>query len=148
MIQRLDALRTDTSKLDTTAGREAQPVEGTRRRIIDRPRLNGLEKASARAGKADGANEPAKFDPGSSTALVGPGSLSLDEALEDFVMPGIPDPTIIRRSVSILQHCVDHLVPNLDGGEQLHDLATTLLEEEIERHRELLRLLQGGAQAD
>ncbi|MCR4264822.1 hypothetical protein [Nitratireductor sp. ZSWI3] len=149
MTQRLDALRVDTSRLDTSAGREAPSIEGARRRTIDRPRLNGVDKSTAREGSAaDGAAEAGRLDSGASPVTSRFGPPSLDQALEDFVAPGIPDPTIIRRSVSILKDCVDHLVPNLDGGEQLHELATTLLEEEIQRHQELLRLLHGGGQTD
>ncbi|WP_048647061.1 hypothetical protein [Nitratireductor soli] len=149
MTPRLDALRIDTSRLDGNAGREAPSVEGTRRRNVDRPRLNGLERPSARAGKApDGATETQTRDADGSPFITGLGAISLDDALEDFVVPDIPDPTIIRRSLSILQHCVEHLVPDLDGGEQLHDLATALLEDEIELHKELLRLMQEGANSD
>ena len=149
MTPRLDAVRIDTSRLDGNAGREAPSVEGARRRTVDRPRLDGLEKPSSRAGKAaDGAGDAQALDANGSSSIASFGARSLDDALDGFVTPGIPDPTIIRRSISILQHCVEHLVPDLDGGEQLHDLATALLEDEIERHKELLRLMQEGAHTD
>jgi hypothetical protein len=37
------------------------------------------------------------------------------------------------------------MVPDLEGGEQLRTLAVTLMEEEIERHRNLVGRMQEGS---
>ncbi|MCG7503600.1 hypothetical protein [Mesorhizobium retamae] len=75
---------------------------------------------------------------------AGASGKSLDEILAEFVMPEIPEPAILRRSVPILHHFITEVVPDLDGGEPLRALAKSLMEDEIERHRELLGRLQGG----
>jgi hypothetical protein len=143
MNRRLEGPGLDAGRLDTS-GREAQQVDGARGQAINRRRLNNVEKAAARTRETNGAArserpETADFQPPS-----GSSGKSLDDALIDFIMPRIPDPAILRRSVSILQHCVTDLVPDLEGGEQLKNLARTLMQDEIERHRELLGRLQGG----
>ena len=69
---------------------------------------------------------------------AGASGKSLDEILAEFVMPEIPEPAILRRSVPILHHFITEVVPDLDGGEPLRALAKSLMEDEIERHRELL----------
>lgn len=143
MSRRLEGPRFDAARLDTS-GREAQPAEGVRGQAINRRRLNGIEKAAGRTKEANSASgadhaEAADFQPSSGTA-----GKSLDEILIEFVMPRIPDPAILHQSVSILQHCVTHLVPSLEGGEQLRTFARTLMHDEIERHRELRGRLQRG----
>jgi hypothetical protein len=145
MNRRLEGPRFDAAWVDTS-GRAAQQAEGVRGQPINRRRLNGVDKAAARAGEASSASrsdrsEAADFQ--SSSVATGK---SLDDALIDFVMPRIPEPAILRRSVSILQHCVTHLVPDLEGGEHIKSLARTLIQDEIERHRELLGRLQGGVE--
>ena len=140
MNRRLEGPGLDAGRLDTS-GREAQQADGARGQTINRRRLNNVEKAAARTREANGAarSETADFQPPSGST-----GKSLDDALIDFIMPRIPDPAILRRSASILQHCVTDLVPDLEGGEQLKNLARTLMQDEIERHRELLGRLQGG----
>jgi hypothetical protein len=141
--RRLEGPRFDTARIDTT-GREVRQAEGVRGQAINRRRMNGVDKAASRAQgttSAAGTEKPqnAEFQPSQGTY-----SESLDEAIINFVMPGIPEPAILRRSVPILQHFVTHLVPGLEGGEQLKTLARTLMEDEIERHRDLLGRIQEG----
>ncbi|RVC64683.1 MAG: hypothetical protein EOS65_04185 [Mesorhizobium sp.] len=127
-----------------TAGREVRQAEGVRGQAINRRRMNGVDKAASRAQgtkSAAGAERPQTAEFQSSREAAGE---SLDDILVDFVMPRIPEPAILRRSVPILQHFVTHLVPNLEGGEQLKSLARTLMEDEIERHRDLLGRMQEG----
>ncbi|MER8406655.1 MULTISPECIES: hypothetical protein [unclassified Mesorhizobium] len=143
MNRRLEAARFDTARVDT-AGREGRQAEGVRGQAISRRRMNGVDKAANRAQgtkSAAGAERPetAEFQ-----ASQGAAGESLDEILANFVMPNIPEPAILRRSVPILQHLVTHLVPSLEGGEQLKTLARTLMEDEIERHRDLLGRMQEG----
>ncbi|MER8967105.1 hypothetical protein NKI25_15480 [Mesorhizobium sp. M0808] len=143
MNRRLEAARFDTARVDTS-GREGRQAEGVRGQAISRRRMNGVDKAANRAQgtkSAAGAERPetAEFQ-----ASQGAAGESLDEILANFVMPNIPEPAILRRSVPILQHLVMHLVPTLEGGEQLKTLARTLMEDEIERHRDLLGRMQEG----
>lgn len=143
MSRRVEGSRLDTGRVDTS-GHEAQQAEGLGQKAINRRRLNGIDKASGHTretGAAAQSNRPETADFQSSS---NPAGQSVDDALIDFVMPRIPEPAILRRSVSILQHCVTELVPDLDGGDQLKNLAKTLIDDEIERHRELLGRLQGG----
>ncbi|MBN9235506.1 MAG: hypothetical protein J0I58_17075 [Mesorhizobium sp.] len=110
---------------------------------IERRRLNGINRR-----KAKGANSTSGAEGLETEAFNGPsagtGGKSLDEILAEFVMPEIPEPAILRRSVPILHHFITEIVPDLEGGEPLRALARTLMEDEIERHRELLGRLQGG----
>lgn len=143
MNRRLEGPRFDTARLDS-GGREVRQAEGVRGQAINRRRMNGVDKAASRTQgtkSADGAQkaETAEFHPSQGKA-----GKSLDEILTEFVMPSIPEPAILRRSVPILQHFVTHLVPDLEGGEQLKTLAKTLMEDEIERHRDLLGRMQEG----
>ncbi|QPC42958.1 hypothetical protein HW532_09810 [Kaustia mangrovi] len=69
---------------------------------------------------------------------------SLGEELVDFIMPRIAEPGIFQRSVSILEHLAADVIPRLEGGEELRSLATTLIEDEIGRHQDLLERIHGG----
>jgi hypothetical protein len=141
--RRLEGPRFDTARIDTT-GREVRQAEGVHGQAINRRRMNGVDKAASRAQgtrSAAGTQKPETAEFQSSRGTAGE---SLDEALINFVMPAIPEPAILRRSVPILQHFVAHLVPDLEGGEQLKTLARTLMEDEIERHRDLLARIQEG----
>ncbi|SIT55737.1 conserved hypothetical protein [Mesorhizobium prunaredense] len=143
MNRRLEGPRFDTARIDTT-GREVRQAEGVHGQAINRRRMNGVDKAASRAQgtrSAAGTQKPGTAEFQSSRGTAGE---SLDEALINFVMPAIPEPAILRRSVPILQHFVAHLVPGLEGGEQLKTLARTLMEDEIERHRDLLGRIQEG----
>ncbi|MDX8515933.1 hypothetical protein [Mesorhizobium captivum] len=144
MSRRLEGPRFDTAAKDTAAGRELRQAEGAHGQAIYRRRMNGIGRTTSRAQgakSAAGTERPdtAEFQPARDSA-----GESLDEILVQFVMPAIPEPAILRRSVSILQHFVTQLVPDLDGGEQLKTLARTLMEDEIQRHRDLLGRMQEG----
>ncbi|HEV2503930.1 MAG TPA: hypothetical protein VGV39_12700 [Mesorhizobium sp.] len=110
---------------------------------IERRRLNGVNRT-----KTKGANSASGTDELETETFGGPSASttgkSLDEILAEFVMPEIPEPAILRRSVPILHHFITEVVPDLEGGEPLRALARTLMQDEIERHRELLGRLQGG----
>ncbi|MFD2052130.1 hypothetical protein ACFSQT_31315 [Mesorhizobium calcicola] len=106
--------------------------------------MNGADKAANRAQGTKSATGTEKPDTAEFQPSAGAAGESLDEILSNFVMPGIPEPAILRRSVPILQHFITNLVPDLEGGEQLKTLARTLMEDEIERHRDLLGRMQEG----
>jgi hypothetical protein len=142
MTRRLDALHFDASRLDTS-GQDTSKVKASQGQTINRRKLDGVDFQAGRSRRSEKAwhsreAEAAAPDP---SPL---GTQSPDDVLVDFVMPRITTPAVLRRSVSILQYCVSDLVPNLEGGAQLRSLAENLMEEEIERHRDLLERLQKG----
>lgn len=140
MSRRVDGPRFDTRP--ESIGRDAH-ADAAHAQPIERRRLNGINRA-----KAKGSNPASGAEGLETEAFQGPpagtGGKSLDEILAEFVMPEIPEPAILRRSVPILHHFITEVVPDLEGGEPLRALARTLMEDEIERHRELLGRLQGG----
>ncbi|WP_246676275.1 MULTISPECIES: hypothetical protein [unclassified Mesorhizobium] len=143
MSRRLEGPRLDSARMET-AGRDVHQAEGVRGQTISRRRMNGADKAAKGAAgtkSAAAAERPERAEFQASGEAAGE---SLDEILSNFVMPAIPEPAILRRSVPILQHFIANLVPDLEGGEQLKTLARTLIEDEIERHRDLLGRLQEG----
>lgn len=66
--------------------------------------------------------------------------------LLDFVMPTVSDPSIFhtQRCIRLLQHVVSEIIPNLDESEELRSLATVMLNEEIERQRDLQNRRNGA----
>lgn len=140
MSRRVDGPRLDTRP--DSIGRDGH-ADASHAQAIGRRRLDTINKTKAKAGNStSGADElEAGTFAGPSAATTGK---SLDDVLAEFVMPEIPEPAILRRSVPILHHFIAEIVPDLEGGEPLRALARTLMEDEIERHRELLGRLQGG----
>lgn len=145
MNRRLEGIYFDTARLGSTE-RAAEQAQGLLGQAIGRRRLHGVDKA--RTARKDDSGAASRADEADTQLLLPTGSpgSSLDEILLDFVMPRMADPTVLRRSVSILQACISHLLPNLDGGDQLKSMAATLINDEIERHRELLSRLQEGVE--
>jgi hypothetical protein len=139
----MSSRRLEGPGLDARAGGavDAHDIAGAGRTTIHRRRLSVAGKPGTQASEADGADEAALLAFASSGAEAGK---SLDEILDEFVMPSIADPAILKRSVSLLQTFVDDLVPHLEGGDQLKELARNLMGEEIERRRELMTRIQEG----
>ncbi|RWB60737.1 hypothetical protein [Mesorhizobium sp.] len=144
MNRRLEGPRFDSATKDTAAGRELRQAEGVRGQGIYRRRMNGTGRATNRAQGTKPTAGTEKPDTAEFQTAHGSAGESLDEILTKFVMPAIPEPAILRRCASILRHFVTQQVPDLDGGEQLKALARTLMEDEIERHRDLLGRMQEG----
>jgi len=142
--RRLEGPRFDTATKDTAAGRELRQAEGVRGQVIYRRRMNGTDRTTSGAQGTKSAAGTAKPDAAEFHLADGSAGESLDEILVKFVMPAIPEPAILRRSASILQNFVTQQIPDLDGGEQLKALARTLMEDEIQRHRNLLGRMQEG----
>lgn len=107
---------------------------------VSRRNLVRTRKAGARATQADGADGGDVADLGFSTDTQA--GKSLDAILAEFVMPEIADPSILKRSTAILQTFVEDIVPTLEGGDQLRDLARSLMAEEIAWRRDLLARMQ------
>ncbi|TKT74543.1 hypothetical protein XW59_024145 [Aquamicrobium sp. LC103] len=109
-----------------------------------RTHANAVERQSGRIRHSDGTSASAISQHQTSYSAGAAPRRSINDMLFDFISPDIPDPAILRESASILQHCVTNLVPTLEGGEQLRDFATALMEEEIERHQDLKARLGEG----
>jgi hypothetical protein len=65
----------------------------------------------------------------------------------DFVEPRIPDPTVFQggRSLEMLERLAAEIIPGLDESEELRNLASAIIADEIKRYIDLAnRLLQGG----
>ncbi|MDX8477458.1 hypothetical protein RFN28_03065 [Mesorhizobium sp. VK24D] len=106
--------------------------------------MNGVDQGTKRAQETKSAAAAERPETAEFQASRDAAGESLDDILINFVMPAIPEPAILRRSVPILQHFITNLVPDLEGGEQLKTLARALIEGEIERHRDLLGRMQEG----
>lgn len=64
---------------------------------------------------------------------------SLRGDIEQLTMPEISDPGIFgnERSMSLLNHVITTILPHLDSNEDVTSIAKAVLEEEIDRRREL-----------
>lgn len=142
MTRRVEALRVDTSGIHSNA-RAAQNAEVQRDETV---RIDKVQLKADRTQESQTSDGAELHDPDASSSPDR--KRSPDELLADFVAPGIPNGDILERSASILEHFVTELVPTLRGGEELHGMATSLIEEELERHHYLLERMQEGAKPD
>lgn len=64
---------------------------------------------------------------------------SLRGEIDQLTMPEITDPGIFgnERSMNLLDHVITAILPNLDANEDVTSIAKAMLEEEIDRRREL-----------
>lgn len=140
MTRRLEGTRLGTASVDTS-GVRIQHAETPELESVSRKRPLRVNKPPTSPSHADSLQASERsFRPDAGNGR------SLDEALLDFVMPRVTEPAILKRSASILQACISELVPHLNGGTQLRELATSLMTDEIERHRELLGRMREGAE--
>jgi hypothetical protein len=74
---------------------------------------------------------------------------SLRDAIAEFVMPKISNPALLHsaRATLVLEHLVSDVLPALEGSEELRTLASTVLEDEVGRHRELVARIHAGLAA-
>lgn len=127
------------------AGRTARKPEGERLDVVlERLRQTGETGA---AGAPVGAEDFA--------SILGAGGVgqrapqhnnSLEADVVDFTIPRITEPGIFSasRSISLLQHFLDDLLPTLEESDELRVLATKLINDEISRQRDVLERLQTG----
>lgn len=109
--------------------------------VIDRQRL---DRALTEAGKnADPVSRAqiAAFE--TALRVRRRGSLShgasLRGEIDHLTMPEISDPGIFgnERTISLLAHVIDSILPGLDTTEDVTSIAKAMLEEEIDRRRDL-----------
>ena len=64
---------------------------------------------------------------------------SVRAEISDFVMPRIGNPGVLTSSryMEILGHVVERVLPSLVDSEEIIGIAIAVVEEEMERHREL-----------
>lgn len=124
------------------AGRTARKPEGERLDVV-LERLRQTGEAGAAVGAEDFAS------------ILGAGGVgqrapqhnnSLEADVVDFTIPHITEPGIFSasRSISLLQHFLDDLLPTLEESDELRVLATKLINDEISRQRDILERLQTG----
>lgn len=141
MTRRLEGSRLGAPPPDTSGAR-IQHTGSSGVSSISRRRLTEVAKPAERPSQSDGVQTAEQ-----SILLRSQAARereSIDEMLMDFITPNIPEPAILRRSVSILQNCISDLIPRLSGGEQLRDLATSLMSDEIDRRHEFLGRMREG----
>ena len=143
MIRRLEGPQLNPSQVPpSTHGTDAN--EDSRLPPVVRRQLMGLRKASQRRKNVEigtaGGPEEALF-PGFGVDAGG-NSGSIDEILDAFVRPRVSDAGVLRRSLPILRHFVEEIIPRMEGGEQFKHIAATLVQDEINKHRELLQRRQ------
>jgi hypothetical protein len=118
-----------------------------------------LDVVFGRLRQSDGVERPEAVVPPKEFFPIGDGdsveerrteeSESLESDLVDFTIPRITEPSIFHasRSISLLEHFLDDLLPNLDESEELRVLAARVIGDEISRQREVLNRLQAGIAA-
>lgn len=118
-----------------------------------------LDVVFSRLKHPDGAERPDDVAPPKEfTAIAGSDSIeerraeehdSLEADIVDFTIPRITEPGIFNanRSIALLEHFLDDLLPNLDESEELRVLAARVISDEISRQRDVLDRLQAGIAA-
>ncbi|GGB05759.1 hypothetical protein GCM10011491_37310 [Brucella endophytica] len=75
---------------------------------------------------------------------------SLRGEIDELTMPEITDPGIFgtERTINLLDHVIEAVLPGLDANEDVTSIAKAMLEEEIERRRDLQARLdeEGGVE--
>jgi hypothetical protein len=68
------------------------------------------------------------------------------QCIADFAEPRIGDRTIFEGShpLSILERLASDIIPSLDENEEFRSLAGSVIDDEIERHRQLAAWIHGG----
>lgn len=142
MTRRLEATRLNNPSSVDRPDARMEHAETNGVFAASRRGLTSVDKAAVRPEHADGLQD---IDRAGFSRSEGAGNgKSIDDMLNDFVTPSLTEPAILRRSVSILQRCISDVVPRLEGGDQLRELATSLMQDEIERHNELLGRMREG----
>jgi len=64
---------------------------------------------------------------------------SVREEISDFIMPRIGNPGIFNsaRYMEILGDVIAHILPSMGESDEISGIAINVIEEEIERHREV-----------
>jgi hypothetical protein len=112
-------------------------------RVIDRQRLDVVLAEAART-----TTDPATraqieaFESFLRTRYRDPHRLpfaSVRDAISDFIMPRVGNPAIFNsaRYMEILRDVVEQILPSLGETDDIREIAIAVIEDEMERHREL-----------
>lgn len=109
--------------------------------IVDRQRLDrALTEAGKRADPVSRAQIEA-FEAALRTRRRGSlaHGASLRSEIDQLTMPEITDPGIFgnERTMTLLEHIIESVLPALDTTEDVASIAKAMLEEEIDRRRDL-----------
>ena len=133
----------------------AKKIQGERLDVV----FSRLKQSDGRLKRSDRVERQDDVAPaGEFTAIGGSESVeerraeehdSLEADIVDFTIPRITEPSIFHasRSISLLEHFLDDLLPNLDESEELRVLAARVIGDEISRQRDVLDRLQAGIAA-
>jgi hypothetical protein len=74
---------------------------------------------------------------------------SLRQAIADFVTPKITHSGLLQgpRATLLLEQLVSHILPMLGGSDELRELASTVLEDEMGRHQDVTSRIHEGLAA-
>lgn len=142
MTRRLEAYRPGQTQADPARGR-VDESEQARIQALSRRAAPESSKPGERPQRAGHAEDLQSTPKDAASSVAG----QIDTLLADFVTPPIPDPTVLRRSISIMQNCISDVVPRLGGGAQLQELAASLMTDEIERRLEFLGRTREGLES-
>lgn len=121
-------------------------------RKVEGERLDVILERMRESGEITGTPAPDEFSSilGSARATGQfPQRGSLEADIVDFTIPRISEPAIFHasRSISLLEHFLQNLLPNLDESEELRVLAAKIIGDEISRQRDVLERMQAGLAA-
>jgi hypothetical protein len=112
-------------------------------RLIDRQRLDVALAETARAATDPATRaQIAAFESLLRTRYRGSRQLAFDSVrreIDDFVMPHIGNSAIFTsaRYVEILGDVIERILPSMGESDEISGIAVGVIEEEIERHREV-----------
>ena len=121
-------------------------------RKVEGERLDVLLERMRQSGEVSPTLSPEEFAIAIGSARADgrfPKQGSLEADIVDFTIPRISEPNIFHasRSISLLEHFLENLLPNLDDSEELRILAAKVIGDEISRQRDVLERLQAGLAA-
>jgi hypothetical protein len=127
--------------------RLAEAIDAFRQRTSERvasPGAGAAEIVPDTIAGALAANAPAVEHRASAATIP-----SLRQAIAEFVTPRITHPGLLHgpRTTLVLEQLVSELLPALKGSDELRALASTVLEDEMGRHREVAARIHAGLAA-
>lgn len=144
-IQRLDERIHMLAFADQFEFRMARVSEVIRPLPVERPgERQRLDRALAEAGRRADAVSRAQIEAFEAALRIrrrgsSAQGASLRREIDELTMPEISDPGIFNapRTMALLDHVIDAILPSLDTSEDVASIAKAMLKEEIDRRRDL-----------